>query len=143
MDPKKDKSIGTKIIYAFAIIPTVLLIYILVTEMKGWPENVDIEPYTCQPYGPLATLHEARDPLDFWVLQNIRLENVLYGDTTTESDHIGYDFGRLQKNCEKYFSKNETKLIECKLFNKNRHESLLKCFNQTKILCRLHGGNCG
>lgn len=68
MDPKKDKSIGTKIIYAFAIIPTVLLIYILVTEMKGWPENVDIEPYTCQPYGPLATLHEARDPLDFWVL---------------------------------------------------------------------------
>lgn len=143
MDFNNQKVIGRKLIFAFVIIPIVYLIYVLTAELKGWPKSVDIEPYTCEPYGPLATLHEAWDPLDFWALQYIRLENVLYGDTTTENDHIGYDFGRLQKSCEKYFSKNETKLIECKLFNKNRHESLLKCFNQAKILCLNYGGSCG
>lgn len=109
----------------------VLIVFWPTILFADWPD-IDIELSTCKPDGLLANISHSWSPLKFWVKQNVAIEMALEQE----------DLSILLDTCRIEYKNDQTKLLECYQYYKNRHNSVIRCLKHTAKLCRHHGGRC-
>lgn len=94
----------------------------------AYDTELRIELDTCRPSGIVGIAKEKINPREFWVSQTVVLEMAL---------ERSWEFTDSINDCQ--HESTDAKKIQCRLYFKNRLDSIRKCYRTAKAMCRQNG----
>ena len=107
----------------------IFIVLIPLIFLLGCGNKYNIDFSLCGPSGIFQNLKETISPKSFWIDVHVKLD----------MDINYWGLPSISSICDRYSGK---KRSECISTHRNLHDSMRRCLNHSRKMCRLNGGLC-